>query len=300
MADNTAPSPPPEKFCKGCGKKLEQRPTERRQNFAERTYCNYKCFSSRPIIFDPAIHCGAPAKYRDPDILKARLQFATRAIANLKPTASNYEKNLAYHERVIRVSSEQLEKLEKHPDDRPCVNPKGHMTDHKGEGFCHFHCKCHGHRGWHEISGNAYQQIRNRKIKDALALVEQQTVDILDLVPEMKLLKALAIVYLEDLQRRKKLTENDLNSATNVLDKIGKTAERINYIQLKAGVVTLPAVIQLTAGMANEMMFLAQESDGKVFDARRFIEDLRARWSNLSIDANAKRVPLSAHSLEAV
>lgn len=250
-----------------------------------------------PNVFDPEIHCGAPVTGRNPEILTQRLIATERHLAKLQATRPDYDTKKLYYQRVIRVCTERLKTIEANgPDDRPCCNEKGFRTDHAGEGKCAYHCHCHGVRGWHSVTGNIYRNVHNRKLQEAMNLVEQQTIDIMDLVPEAKMLKALTIVFFEDVKTKKNVTHETLTSAAKLIDSIGKTIKTINDIQLKAGVVTYPAIIALTSEMAKEMMIVAQDMNGQPFDAQRFIESVKERWQGLEIKADAKTPMLPAHS----
>jgi len=250
--------------------------------------------------FDPEKHCGAVVKQRNKEIMTRRIQQTEYRLRALKPTSSNYSAKYDLHKRILERLEIQLQKIIEHPDDRPCVNRKGMGTDHEGDGMCHNHCQCHGRRSYHDISGNVYTQIRHRKLQDAIKMVELQTIDIMDLAPEAKVLKAMTVLYLEDVQRKKNISPKDIEAVVNLIEKTGRQIERINAIQLKAGVVTHAAVVSLTSAMANEMLFVAQEQNGQTFDAQKFIEAVKSRWSQLSIDSNTKALPVPRHSREPV
>ena len=215
-------------------------------------------------VFDPNIHCGAPARRRNTELLTKAIRRATGALKALKPYASrNYDSKRAHYQKVIDNSTALLAELEKEPDDRPCCNQKGKATDHKGEGFCFAHCHCHGKRGWHSNTGSPYRHIEHRKLQEALNLVENQTADIMDLVPEAKLLKAATVVFFEDAKRRKEFTPEDVKAAAMLIDKTGKMIERINAIRMKTGLVTMEAIYMLTSEMGRLLLAEAAASNAK-------------------------------------
>ena len=159
--------------------------------------------------------------------------------------------------------------------------------------YCGTACANRGSMGT-RFNRNSYDHIRNRKLKDALKRIQAQTRtdDILNLAPELELLRALTLVFLEQMTAATEITKDDANAAVYLLDKVGKTAERVHAFQMKAGLVTHGAVVLLTQEMAKELQLMAQDLDGKVFDAHIFMENVKSRWSQLSIDSNAKMLPL--------
>lgn len=241
----------------------------------------------KPVDFDANRHCGHPVFRRDPERLTKVLHKAQHRLKHLKPSDPTYLVKKDHHQRVIKTATAFLEELEKHPDDRPCVNLKGTRTDHQGEGYCYRHCSCHGRRGWHNVTGSVYRQIKHAKLQDALALVDTQTVDVMDLVPEAKMLKALIVVITEDVNH-KKLGLDEMKGLVEVIDKIGRTVERINSIRVKTGLVTFHAVEQLTAEMGRYLTQVAGKWDGKTFSANEFLMEVRALWGSISIETTAK------------
>ena len=110
------------------------------------------------------------------------------------------------------------------------------------------------------------------------------------------MLKAAAIVFFENLKMKKDVTLEALLMAGSMIEKIAKLVKTISDIQLKAGVVTHAAVIMLTNEMAKEMMVVAQDMHGQLFDAQKFIDGVKERWQGLEIKADSKTPMLPAHS----
>lgn len=251
------------------------------------------------VPFNPEKHCGASVNYRNPEKLKKTVQRAKRELNALKPSAEEYDLKKQRYEQIIRIAHERLAKYEKQPDQRPCCLNKGYRTDHLGEGYCHFHCQCHGRAGYHNVTGNLYRHIKHRQLQDALSLVENQTLDIMDLVPEVKMLKALAIVFFEDIGHRENLTTKDIETAANLIGTVGKMVERISAIRLKAGTVPFDTIYELTREMGRRLQGEVNAANGKVLDGDAFMEAVSATWRTIAIDVNARPLPLPAHSREA-
>lgn len=73
---------------------------------------------------------------------------------------------------------------------RPCKNVAGYKTDHVGDGRCHLH------GGAKPIKHGRYSSINRPRIKDLLEQFEDDPSP-LDLLPEVKLLRALVTDYIE-------------------------------------------------------------------------------------------------------
>jgi len=248
------------------------------------------------VQFNPETCCGAKVRSRNPEYLQMAIKRATLQLKALKTSVPDYDLRKLHLLRTLTTAEAKLAKVTANPDDRPCVRPKGYATDHKGEGYCKFHCACHGRRGFHSVTGDVYRQIKNRQLQEVITLVEAQTLDIMDLMPEARMLKALTIVFFEQTQQKKQITTKDIEAACTLIDKTGKTIERINSIRLKSGLVTHDAVHRLTAEMMRWLYFHANELNGKILDAEAFVQAVKASWATIVIQADAKPIPIPQHS----
>ena len=240
------------------------------------------------IVYSPDLHCGAPAKYRNREMLASRLRHTKRRLEALRPESDAYEAKHQYLERGVQIYTERIQQLEAEPDDRPCCLKKGHLTDHDGEGYCHWHCSCHGRVNFHSPTGNVYKQIRSKRLSQALALVQEQAADPADLTPELHALKALIVVFLEDARTRKNFGASEMAAAVTTVDKIGATVERMHRIQQKTGMVTHEAVRLLTGEMGRLLAAQAEAWDGRELRAAEFVETVRSSWHAIVVDASAR------------
>jgi len=85
-------------------------------------------------------------------------------------------------------------------DGLPCTNPMGFQTPHPGTGSC----KYHGGTSPGHIKHGLYSKVQSPSLLDAIQRVKESGVDTLDLAPEVEVLRAIVLDFVE---RRDEYTE---------------------------------------------------------------------------------------------
>lgn len=178
---------------------------------------------------------------------------------------------------------------------KPCRHPAGFRTDHPGEGRCYLHGgatppKTHGR----------YSKITRTRIKD---LIEEFAADEnpSDLLPELHLLRALVVDYVE---RYDELTdaliawheswkqgENegkprqviDIISVGKFIGEIGSLADRIQK-QRQEGAISMATFDRVTDSMGEEVVKAAQEVISDAATRTALIQSIEARWGSIRLD----------------
>tara|TARA_R110002020_G_scaffold2230_4_gene10444 strand:- start:15225 stop:15872 length:648 start_codon:yes stop_codon:yes gene_type:complete len=169
---------------------------------------------------------------------------------------------------------------------KTCRNPAGKKTAHPGQGRCYLHggnsVKTHGR----------YSQIDHEGFQEKLGKLEAIEQDVMDLVPEVQLLRTLVIDYVERYEKfaealiawhadgagktSKPRKVMDITDAGNLIEKISRTVQRIHAIH-STGSITLDTFKRVVESMG--ITVAKHITDKAVLDA------IEAEWSNLALDA---------------
>jgi len=174
----------------------------------------------------------------------------------------------------------------------PCQNPAGLRTSHPGQGRCHRHEMTETARnkvlkhGWCSM-------ITHRRVSNMLQEMATQEANVMDLVPEANLLRALAIdfinnydVFVEALMKWYADPESntrprkvmDLADVAHLIEAISRVIHRMHQIQTE-GAISLEAFQRVTSLMG---ITVAQHVKDPVI-----LEKIEQGWQDLAIDAKA-------------
>lgn len=147
-----------------------------------------------------------------------------------------------------------------------------------------------------------YSSIKRKTVREEMSRQEQLEQDIMDLAPEVTLLRALTIDFINrynlftkallawysdgrsSTKPRKVL---DLSDAGNLVDKISKVVERMHKIQT-TGSISLDAFKRVTEQMG---IIVTKEAakhikDSKVVEA--YLQSVESQWGSLALDAKVQ------------
>lgn len=172
-----------------------------------------------------------------------------------------------------------------------CQNPKGYKTPHLGEGRCWLH------GGLSPIKHGLGSLITHGRLKDLLQKIKEQEHAIMDLTPEVDLMRAMVIDYvnryddfidqldtwynaLDEKQRKLNLPPiprkyPDLEDAGQLLESITRMVERMHKIQ-REGSITL----DVFRGVMSQMgMAVAKHCSDD-----RQLQKIEEEWSQIMVD----------------
>jgi hypothetical protein len=170
--------------------------------------------------------------------------------------------------------------------DQTCRNPAGKWTDHPGQGRCYLHggrsMKKHGR----------YSMIEHEGLQEKLGQLEALEQDVMDLSPEVQLLRALVIDYVERYQAfsealiawhadgggktSKPRKVMDITDAGNLIEKISRTVQRIHQIH-STGSITLDTFRRVVESMGVVVASHVQE--------KQTLDAIETEWSSLALEA---------------
>lgn len=233
--------------------------------------------------YDPSRHCGQPMR-RDPEFFKEKVEKYDRQIEELRAveteggTLSIYQKKRLKQKFTSRkFAADNLRKIEEQgPDNRPCVKMKGQSTDHPGVGHCKFHCECKGREGGH-LSYSS-RKSKDRKLSALIDEIDQASMDVLNLEPDVVLLRAKMRLFLDDKQD---FSPETVRSLTILSDQLRKTVETINDKKFKS---------MITREMFDLVMFRMGDVVSKYVSDPEVLEKILLDWAKISVDASNKRV----------
>lgn len=166
-----------------------------------------------------------------------------------------------------------------------CRLPAGHKTDHPGQGRCKFH------GGRAPIKTGRYSSILHNAVKSKMLQLEKIETNVMDLVPEATLLRALLIDFIN---RHEDITEAllawyadgenatkprrilDIADAGRLIDQVTKVVERIHKMR-QEGAISLETFRRVTEQMG---IIVAKHVNN-----RRILAAIETEWSALAIDA---------------
>jgi hypothetical protein len=168
--------------------------------------------------------------------------------------------------------------------DKRCRNPAGARTDHHGQGRCYLH------GGRSVKKSGRYSTIDHERFREKLGQLEAIEADVMDLVPEVQLLRTLVIDYVEryesfhsallawhadSTKTSKPRKILDISDAGNLIEKIGRTVHRIHQIH-SSGSITLDTFKRVVEAMG--IVVATHIDDQDTLDA------IELAWSQLALD----------------
>lgn len=171
-----------------------------------------------------------------------------------------------------------------------CRRPAGARTTHPGQGRCLDHG---GAAGQKQIVFGWTAQVRHSRVKEILTRIVKMEHDAMDLVPEVNLLRALTIDYInrydtfvnalmawyEDPESNSKPRRiMDISDASHLVESISRIVQRMHQIQAE-GSISMETFKRVTENMG--MIVARYVKDSLVLN--RIEHD----WMNLAMDAKA-------------
>ena len=232
--------------------------------------------------YDAIRHCGHAVR-RDPEYFKESIDKKQKLIEELQ--ARGIERELTVHEkkllkragRVMGFHTQALKNIEAMgPDGRPCVKGKGQGTDHPGVGKCSFHCECKGREGGH-LSYYS-RKAKDKKLADLMDEIDQSNMDVLNLEPDVVLLRAKMKLFIED---RADFEPETVRSLTLISEQLRKTIETINDKKFKS---------MITREMFDLVMARIGDVVARHVTDPEVLERILVDWQKISVEASNKRV----------
>lgn len=186
---------------------------------------------------------------------------------------------------------------------RFCKLKSGARTDHPGSGYCLEHDKRIPYDPAHR-----YRGIKEKSVRDQLGKLDSMERDIFDLMPEVTLMRALMIDYVERFYvfrtallkwykdgKQKPRMALDITEAAHLIEAVSRLIERHHRIK-RSGSIDLETFRRATEQMG--IIVAKHVRDGKLLKA---IED---EWSQVSLDTKSAVTGLPTpavdiHQLEA-
>lgn len=174
-----------------------------------------------------------------------------------------------------------------------CKNPAGMRTDHLGQG------KCYLHGGATPVKHGRYSTINRPRLRELLDAFDADP-DPLDLLPEIKLLRALILDYVERYDRftdallawhesyenpektPKPKQMLDILSAGKFIGEIGGLADRIQK-QRAEGKISLATLDRVTEQMGADMVQAAQDVIPDPDTRAALFAAVERRWNGIQI-----------------
>lgn len=177
-----------------------------------------------------------------------------------------------------------------------CKQTAGSRTDHPGQGRCWLH------GGRSPIKHGRYSTITRPRIKELLAQLEDDP-DPMDLLPEVRLLRALVMDYVE---RYDKLTEAvldwheswrksaemakprqvpDILSVGKFIADIGGLVDKIQRGR-QEGAISMAAFVRVTDQMGLEMIGAVQEVVPDADTVAKLLQLVDERWASIQVEAH--------------
>lgn len=181
----------------------------------------------------------------------------------------------------------------------PCSKVAGWRTEHPGQGRCYLH------GGKTPITHGRYSTVQRARVSELLDELAEDP-DPMDLIPEVQLLRALVLDYVE---RHDALTdavmawhesfstgENepkprampDILSVGKFIENIGGLVERIHK-QKQTGTITLETLNRVLEQVGVELVAAAQEAIADAAVRTRFLDIAERRVGSIAIEPNGAR-----------
>jgi hypothetical protein len=137
---------------------------------------------------------------------------------------------------------------------KPCTHVAGFRTDHPGQGRCWLH------GGRSPIKHGLYSQVQSESLRKFLALVDANATDPMDLMPEVRLLRAMLLELLNRNTEAGFLSPDDLSVASILVERVGRQIERIHRMK-QTSAVTWEAVNLLIEKMGMVLTKHVKDTD---------------------------------------
>jgi len=172
------------------------------------------------------------------------------------------------------------------PNGHPCALPAGFQTDHPGTGACWIH-------GEPDRADTIYRYrgLRQKTVRARLRQLQTVERDVLNLVPDIQLVRAMVIDYVEKYEelvdallywyktgKQRPSKVPDLGEAIKALDTISRMVERVHRIQ-STGAISIDTFRRILEQMG--IIVARHVSDGRALEA------IEAEWSRVVIDTRA-------------
>lgn len=165
-----------------------------------------------------------------------------------------------------------------------CNYPAGHRTDHAGSG------KCWIHEGGEAFkTTQRYRGIKATNVAERLRQLNEVDEDVMDLLPDIQLIRAMVIDYIERYQeftdalvawyqhgKQKPKNIFDLAAAVNYVEAISRVAERVHRINDR-GAVSIETFRRIVEQMG--IVVAKHVRDGTA------LQNIEEEWSGLVLDA---------------
>lgn len=236
-------------------------------------------------LYDESLHCGVP-KDRSLAFLMEKREECLRKIADLQALGESQELNVQQKTVLKRKGQRagffaiEIEKIEKYgPDDRPCMNRKGVKTTHPGVGSCASHCECKGRENFHLSNKLNYgRKARNPRLRQIIDEMEAAGHDLLDIMPEMAMLKATIKLLCEE--REDLLSPETVKSLAILQEQIRKTVETANNKKFQS---------MISLEIFNTLMYRMAESMMKYVTDPEILDKIQMDWQKISVETTAKK-----------
>lgn len=170
-----------------------------------------------------------------------------------------------------------------------CQKPAGWGTNHVGQG----RCRRHGGAKTKSVSSGLYSQIEHHRIRDVLNRMDDNEINVLDLAPEAKLLRAMVIDYInrysqfseelsawyadpENKQRPRRIM--DIQDAGHLVESISRIVQRMHQIQ-STGAISLETFKRVSEHMG---IIVAKHVTDLVT-----LSKIEKEWMDLALDTKA-------------
>jgi len=178
---------------------------------------------------------------------------------------------------------------------RYCKQPAGFRTAHPGQG------PCYKHGGARPIFTGRYSGIKYKTVKEEMIRQSELEQDIMDLAPEVHLLRSLVVDFINRYRRfakallawyrdagnTKPRRIMDISDAADLIDKVGKVIERMHKIQT-TGSISLDTFKRVTEQMG---IIVAKEVSKHFKDKKSvelFLAAVEEQWGSLALDAKTQ------------
>lgn len=236
----------------------------------------------RRKTFDPLLHCGAPVD-RNLDSIIEKLGKWQRLVNELQSKIDagddiGAEGMTRLKKRLNRVQwfTRAAKKIEDQgPDDRPCVKSRGQETDHPGVGLCRWHCACKGRNGGH--LSYYTRKAKDKRLADIVEEMEASEEEILNLEPEIRMLRGKMRLFLEDKQDFEPET---VKSLTLIAEQLRKTVDSVMDKRWKVS-ISLDRFTLLMHRMGETVAKYVTEEDVR--------DRIVAEWQKITLEEATKQ-----------
>lgn len=242
-----------------------------------------RIYHRRP--FDSSRHCGHPVDRNPESLMKrivgyeariAELNVIKEANGRLSPQEGAKIKRYSF---LLVATKATLDKLQRFgPDDRGCMRAKGYKTSHPGVNYCSAHCECKGRDNYHVSAKHQYgSRARAPKLREIMDRMEAAGHDLLDLEPELLLVKAKLELFVNE---KDDFDPETVRSFGIIVEQIRKMVETLNDKKFKA---------MISMEMYNLILFRMSEVLMKHVTDPEVLDKIVDGWSKISVETAGKK-----------